>query len=160
MEHPTAAELARELNDRYAEVGFERLRAALIENDSFTDVNAALGDLGAFMQERISPQIEIDFTRFEGIAPDQALRRQGHEGWVELWRTFGEPWSEWKIENPRFDEIDPELAVASSDWFLRGRESGVELTLEQAALWRSRAGLLTSLEAFANERDARAAIAA
>ena len=74
-----------------------------------------------------------------------------------MWRTFVEPWSDWRIEDPVFFELDPDVAINRARWTLRGRESGVEIAVEQAAIWRSRGGKLIGMQAFASEEAARAA---
>lgn len=155
----SAADLARRMTELYRELGFEQLRKALTENDSFEAVNAASGKLGDYLQQVVDPDIEIDFSQFTGIAPDQAIAGRGRQGWVEMWRTFVEPWSDWRIEDAEFHELDPNTTINRARWVLRGRESGIEVAVDQAAIWRSREGRLVGMQAFSSEEAAREALA-
>jgi hypothetical protein len=157
MTTPTAAQLYNELTERYQRIDFDRFRQALLENEDVDDINRDLGDLGEFLDRVIDPEMESDFRGFTSLAPDQLELRRGRQGFADLWRTFVEPWSDFQIRDSRALELDPEHAISSATWHLRGQESGIELDIVQAGLWTSRGDRLVRLQAFASVEEARAA---
>jgi ketosteroid isomerase-like protein len=106
---------------------YERLR----ESD-------ALGDWSWFFEEFAHNELEL---RPAGTYLDAASSYQGREGWARFWREFSEVWEEWHFDPDAFEFFDAgEKVVVFARAVGIGKESGVEVTQDEAHLWTIRDG--------------------
>jgi hypothetical protein len=136
----SAASLIAEITAAFHETPFSQVKKGLLEHSSFEDVNAAIGSLGQVLMRFIDPEIVVDFTNVEVLALDQDQVRHGREGWVELWRVYLTPWSDFEIRDVEIEEIDHNRALISATWRFTGESSGVQLDIPSIGLWKVRDG--------------------
>ena len=138
FEPGTAAAIGSEFLELFPRTPFADVKRALLEEDDFESVNAALGEFGRFLDRVIAPEIVVDFREASSVAPDQDLIREGHQGWVDLWRLFMTPWRDFTVSDQHFHPLDDSRLIVDAIWNLTGEESGVQLSMLSVGFWEVR----------------------
>jgi hypothetical protein len=151
---PDATALVTRLLDAYDATiagpgAFTRVRDAMIEEDDFQAVAAAIGgEMGRVQLELISPEIVCDYSALAASTMDGPSVFRGHDEWVVMWRLWFEPWDAFEWTDRRIEPIDGEHALLESTGRCRGRTSGVTVEVPQTGIWTARDGKLVAFKAF------------
>jgi uncharacterized protein len=105
------------------------------------DIEAAL--------EMVDPEIEF---RLAGVFPDLATTYRGHEGILEFFERFNEPWEELSVDPERVIDLGDRVLVLIR-FHATGRD-GIAVQLPLAHLWTFRDGLAVRLQAFPDQAQA------
>jgi ketosteroid isomerase-like protein len=105
--------------------------------------------------EQTAPDFEFHTAQlFPGIEPVY----RGREGMVEFWNAFIEaPWALLHVEIDDLSELDDGRVLALLTFTGKGRESGVEVTVQYAHLCTFRDEQVVRIEGFADWEEARKA---
>ena len=139
--------------------GFERIRSAMMADESFDEVADRIGgEMGAAQRELIHPEIEADYSALAAQTVDTGPIFRGHEGWVQMWRVWLEPWGSYEFGRREIEAIDDERALLDTTQVYRGRTSGAEVEMKQVGVWTARDGQLVGFKAYDTHEDALAAL--
>jgi ketosteroid isomerase-like protein len=111
-------------------------------------------DLVAVLEQTASDFEFHTAQLFPGIKPVY----EGREGMVEFWNAFvEEPWALLHVEIDDLIELDDDRVLALLTFTGKGRESGVEVTVQYAHLCTFRDGQVQRIDGFADWAEARRA---
>jgi len=97
-----------------------------------------LGDWSWFFEEFAHDDLEL---RAAGTYLDAAPSYHGREGWAQFWRDFSSVWEEWHFDPGAFEFFDAgEQVVVFARAVGTGKESGIEVTQDEAHVWTIRDG--------------------
>ena len=85
-----------------------------------------------------------------GVAPQQ----HGHAGVLEAFAIWPEQWDDYRVENVRVVADPADLVVVATQHRGRGRQSGIEVTMEFTFLFTVRDGKITEWRLFMDEAQA------
>jgi ketosteroid isomerase-like protein len=105
--------------------------------------------------EQTAPDFEFHTAQlFPGIEPVY----RGREGLVDFWNAFiEEPWALLHVEIDDLTELDDGRVLALLTFTGKGRESGVEVTVQYAHLCTFRGRQVVRIDSFADWDEAREA---
>jgi len=153
---PDAAALVTRMMDAFDELartpeGFEEIRDAMAEGGSFEEVAERIGgELAEIQRTLIDPEVEMDYTALEATTMDAGPMPvfKGHEGWIEMWRLWWEPWDWYEWADRTVEALDEHHAMLNATARCRGRTSGVTVEIPQHGYWTVRDGKLVRYRAF------------
>ena len=163
---PDAAALANRLLDAFDEAsaspeGFAHVRDAMAEETEFEAVAERIGGaMGRAQLELIDPEIVCDYGALRAATMDGPSTFEGHDGWVEMWRLWFEPWEWFQWAERRIEPIDPAHALFTATGRCKGRTSGAVVEIPQNGVWTARDGRLVSYRAYDTPEAARASLEA
>jgi ketosteroid isomerase-like protein len=98
--------------------------------------NDPLGDWSWFFEEFAHDELEL---RPAGMYLDAAPSYRGREEWAQFWRDFSSGWEEWHFDPDAFEFFDAgEQVVVFARPVGIGKESGIEVTQDEAHVWTVR----------------------
>jgi ketosteroid isomerase-like protein len=86
--------------------------------------------------------------------PDAEPVYRGHEGVRTFWRTWLAAWEEVSYEAVEFRDAGDHVVALVENQHMRGRTSGVDLTLTYAQVWTLRDGKVVRMRSFADQDEA------
>jgi ketosteroid isomerase-like protein len=86
--------------------------------------------------------------------PDAEPVYRGHDGVREFWRTWLAAWEEVSYEGVEFRDAGDEVVALVRDQHMRGRTSGIDLTISYAQVWTLRDGKVIGARAYADQDEA------
>ena len=115
----------------------------------------ALGDWSWFFEEFAHEDLELHPA---GMYLDAERSYRGKEGWASFWQDFAQVWEEWHFDEEAFEFLDAgDRVVVLARAVGIGRESGIEITQDEAHVWTVRQGKMLSATAYLDRAKALAA---
>ena len=82
----------------------------------------------------------------------------GPDGFIAWLTAWSEGWDSWRVENPRFRSGGGEHVIALFRMVARGGHSGLEVTRDDAIVYRIEGGKIVRLEYFNDQQQALEAV--
>ena len=162
--NPDAAALANRLLEAFDEAsgspkGFARVRDAMDEETEYVAVAERIGGaMGRAQLELIDPAIVCDYGALSAATMDGPNVFEGHDGWIEMWRLWFEPWEWFEWAERRIEPIDHDHALFTATGRCKGRTSGVVVEIPQNGVWTARDGRLVAYRAYDTPEEALASL--
>src|SRR3954454_2962451 len=149
-------EVVRTLHEKVIGADIAGFVRAVVEAQDWGDLIARLPQEAKVSADLIDPAVEID-ARHLDLPFGGAGHWMGQEGWLEVWRTWLEPWDEFSFVASNFEATGDDVLMDVSITAM-GRESRAPVDSELSQIWTVREGRIAGMRPFLSRRDALAAL--